>query len=253
MRSACIVVLLVLVVSCSEPPRITKVPDNKSLEYFRVDPATAGTVFGKVSFEGKLPVRRRIDLDEDEQCVKLNPRGMFDASIIVNKDRTLANVFVYVKTGLEGKTFPKPEEPVIIDQKGCQFSPRVIAARAGQPFHVTNSDPVTHNVHPVAKMNREWNQSQAPGDPPLQRKFVRPEIMIRIKCNVHSWMRAWAAVVDHPYFAVTAADGSFAIPNLPPGEYTLEAWQEKLGTREHKIRLEPSGKVQLAFQFQGEN
>lgn len=252
MKSAGLPFLLIVLHGCSQPTKTAAPAEKKAPAYFTVDPATAGTVLGKVSFEGKLPARHRIDLDEDEQCVKLNPRGMFDASISVNRNRTLSNVFVYVKTGLEGKTFPRPDEPVILDQKGCQFSPRVFAARTGQPFHVTNSDPVTHNVHPIAKMNREWNQSQSPGDPPLQRKFVRPEIMIRIKCNVHSWMRAWAAVIDHPYYAITAADGSFAIPNLPPGEYTLEAWQEKLGTREQKIRLDPSGKVQVAFQFQGE-
>ncbi|MBS1829803.1 MAG: hypothetical protein JST93_31175 [Acidobacteria bacterium] len=253
MKNAGPLFLLIALTNCSGPTNTAKPPEKQPPEYFRVDPSTAGTVFGKVSFEGKLPARQKIDLDEDDQCVKLNPRGMFDASITVNKNRTLSNVFVYVKTGLEGKTFPKLQEPVVLDQRGCQFSPRVFALRAGQPFHVANSDPVTHNVHPIAKMNREWNQSQSPGDAPLQRKFVRPEIMIRIKCNVHSWMRSWAAVMDHPYYAITATDGSFAIPNLPPGQYTLEAWHEKLGTQEQKIRVDPSAKVQTVFQFQGEN
>lgn len=245
-------VVLGVLCGCSEPKQITKAPEKKEPEYFRVDPATAGSITGKIVFRGKTPARKRIDLDEDEECVKLNPRGMYDASVVVNRDGTLSNVFVYVKSGLEGKAFPKPEEPVVLDQRGCQFSPRVFGVHAGQIFQVTNSDPVTHNVHPVAKMNREWNQSQAPGDPPLQRRFVRPEIMIRIKCNVHSWMRSWVAVMEHPYYAVSGGDGTFAISNLPPGEYTVEAWQEKLGVRQETVRVEPAGKAQANFQFQGE-
>ncbi|MBL8178967.1 MAG: hypothetical protein JNK48_30110 [Bryobacterales bacterium] len=252
MKQAAVFACFAFLSGCSQPQPTAQSPAKKEPEYYRVDPTTAGAVSGKAAFLGKLPARAKIDLDEDEQCVKLNPRGLQDSSILVNKDRTLANVFIYVKTGLEGKTFPKPETPVILQQKNCQFSPRVFATRTGQTFQVANADPVTHNVHPIARMNREWNQSQGPGDPPIQRKFVRPEIMIRIKCNVHSWMRAWAAVIDHPYFAVTGAGGSFAIPNLPPGEYTLEAWHEKLGTKEQKIRIEPSGKIEAVFQFQGE-
>ncbi len=252
MRAGVAVALLAVLSGCGERKQAAKVPEKKAPEYFRVDPATAGLVTGKATFQGKIPRRERIDLDEDEQCVKLNPRGMYDASIVVNKDRTLSNVFVYVKAGLEGKTFPPPDGPVVLDQRGCQFAPRVWATRTGQMFQVTNSDPVTHNVHPIARNNREWNQSQGPGDPPLERKFVWPEVMIRIKCNVHSWMRSWAAVMEHPYYAVTGADGSFTIPNLPPGEYTLEAWQEKLGTQEQKIRVEPSGKVEIGFAFEGE-
>ncbi|MBL8219352.1 MAG: hypothetical protein JNL62_08980 [Bryobacterales bacterium] len=252
MRHAAGFVLLALLCGCSEPRQAAKPPEKKEPVYFKVDPATAGTVTGKVSFQGKLPKRQKVDLDEDEQCVKLNPGGMYDRSIVVNKDRTLSNVFVYVKAGLEGKAFPRPEQPVVLEQKGCQFSPRVFATRAGQIIRVTNSDPLTHNIHPMPKNNREWNQSQGEGDPPLERKFVRSEVMVRVKCNVHSWMRAWAAVMEHPYYAVTGADGSFSIGNLPPGEYTLEAWQEKLGTKEQKIRIEPSGKVEIAFQFEGE-
>ena len=96
----------------------------------------------------------------------------------------------------------------MLDQKGCQFAPRVLAVRTRQTIKVTNSDPVTHNVHPVAKNNREWNQSQAPGDPPIERRFGYPEVLIRVKCNVHNWMRSWIAVMDHPYYAITKPDGS---------------------------------------------
>jgi hypothetical protein len=108
---------------------------------------------------------------------------------------------------------------------------------------------VTHNIHPRAQNNREWNQSQDPGSPPLARKFVRPEIMIRVKCNVHPWMKAWVGVVDSPYFAVTSADGSFEIGNVPPGTYTVEAWHEQFGLSQQQVVVTASSKVEAAFLF----
>ncbi|HYP07827.1 MAG TPA: DUF2012 domain-containing protein [Bryobacteraceae bacterium] len=208
-----------------------------------------GDITGKITFSGETTQAERIDISEDEECVKLNKSGLYDNSLVVNKDGSLENVFVYIKSGLAGEAKNLPSEAVVLDQRGCQFAPRVLAVRAKQQIKITNSDPVTHNVHPIAKMNREWNQSQAPGDPALERRFVRPEVMIRVKCNVHSWMRSWIAVMDHPYFAITKADGSFSIPNVPPGDYTLEAWHEKLGTQEQRVHIDPSGKTTLAFQF----
>jgi plastocyanin len=164
----------------------------------------------------------------------------------------LANVFIYVKSGLEGKSFATPTAPVTIDQQGCWFSPRVLGIQVGQVLRVVNSDPVTHNIHPLAQINREWNHSQGQGDAPLARKFLHPEIMIRVKCNIHRWMRAYIGVVDNPYFAVSSTDGSFAIPNLPPGDYVIEAWHETLGTQEQKVTIPASGKVTANFTFKGE-
>ena len=176
----------------------------------------------------------------------------YDESMVVNPNGDLANAFIYIKSGLEGKTFEVPATPVTIDQRGCWFHPRVMGIQTGQTLKVTNSDPVTHNIHPLAQINREWNHSQGAGDPPIARKFIKPEIMIRVKCNIHSWMHAFIGVVDHPYFAVTGEDGTFEMKNLPPGEYTIEAWQEKLGTQEQKITVTPSGKTEINFTFKGE-
>jgi plastocyanin len=249
MRKRTQALALLLLAGCSTPKQ--EPPPRAARVYFKVDAATAGRIQGKISYAGPKPPRQKLRIDEDEGCVKANPGGLFDESIVVNKDNTLANVFVYVKTGLEGKQFAPAEGPVTIDQKGCKFWPRVMGVRVGQIIRVTNSDPVTHNIHPQARMNREWNQSQPEGAPPLERKFVRPEVMIRIKCNVHSWMRAWAGVLEHPYFAVTGDDGSFEIPNLPHGEYTIEAWHEKLGTQQQQITVGPSATATAAFTFKG--
>jgi hypothetical protein len=121
-----------------------------------------------------------------------------------------------------------------------------------QTLQVINSDPVTHNIHPMAEINREWNHSQGQGDAPLARRFLKPEVMIRVKCNIHSWMHAFIGVVEHPYFAVTGAGGTFEMPNVPPGDYVIEAWHETLGTQQQKITVGPSGKIQADFIFKGE-
>jgi len=172
---------------------------------------------------------------------------------MVSPDGSLANVFIYIKAGLEDKSFEVPSTPVLFDQKGCWFSPRVLGIRTGQVLRIANSDPVTHNVHPMAQVNREWNHSQGPDDAPLDRKFLRPEVMIPVKCNIHSWMHAYIGVVSHPYFAVTAVDGKFELRNVPPGDYVVEAWHEKLGTHEEKVTVPAAGQANVSFTFKGEH
>ena len=128
----------------------------------------------------------------------------------------------------------------------------MVGIQVGQTLSVTNSDPVTHNIHPLAQINREWNHSQGQGDAPLARKFLKPEVMIRVKCNIHSWMHAYIGALAHPYFAVTGADGTFEIRNVPPGDYVVEAWQEKMGTNEQKVTVSPRGEINASFTFKGE-
>ncbi|MBL8214832.1 MAG: hypothetical protein JNK87_29200 [Bryobacterales bacterium] len=256
MKYAIVAPLLVMMMACgaADPTAAKKKePEKKeAVSYFQVDPATAGAVTGKIAYKGAKPARKKLRIDEDPVCTKLNKNGLYDEAVVVNKNGTLANVFLHIKGGLEGKRFEVPKEPVVIDQKGCRFGPRVMGVQVGQIIRVTNSDPLTHNIHPMPKNNREWNQSQGEGDPPLERKFVRSEVMVRVKCNVHSWMRAHIGAVEHPYFAVTGEDGAFEIRNLPPGEYTLEAWHEKLGVQEQKFTVPPAGKSEAVFTFQGE-
>lgn len=237
--------------ACAQKEKPAEVKE-KAPEYFKVDPATAGTIRGTVKFSGKKPAAKVVSLDADAQCAKLHPGGKItEDGVVLGANGGVGNVFVYLKTGLEGKKFAPVTEPVVIDQKGCWFAPRVIGIQTGQPLKVTNSDPVTHNIHPQPQKNRDWNQSQSPEDPPLQRKFAVPEIMVPVKCNVHNWMRAWIGVLDHPYFAVTGADGAFEIKNVPPGQYTISVWQEKLGTVEETVTVAASGKNELTFTLKG--
>jgi len=217
--------------------------------YFKVDPETAGSVTGQINFKGRRPAPKAIDMSEEPACVEAHHGKAYDESLVVGKKGGLANAFIYIKSGLEGKTFVIPADPVTIDQNGCWFRPRVLGIQTGQVLKVVNSDPVTHNIHPMAVVNREWNHSQGMDDPPIARKFLKPEIMIQVKCNIHSWMHAFIGVLDHPYFAVSKDDGTFEIKNLPPGPYTIAVWQEKLGTQEQQITVLPHGKAEANFTF----
>jgi plastocyanin len=238
-----------LLTGCTEKPKPEAAKPAPAPVYFHVDPQTAGTITGQVHFQGKRPAPKMIDMSEEPACVEAHHGKAYDESLVVDKHGDLANAFVYVKSGLEGKTFAVPTTPVVIDQKGCWFRPRVLGIQVGQSLQVINSDPVTHNIHPMAEVNRAWNHSQGAGDPPIARKFIKPEIMIPVKCNIHSWMHAFIGVLDNPYFAVSQDDGKYAIENLPPGTYTIGVWQEKLGTQEQQVTIAPSGKAEANFTF----
>jgi hypothetical protein len=243
-----------LIAGCSGKPK-TALPASPASQpapsYFKVDPATAGSISGSIHFTGKRAARKLIDMSSDPACVEAHKGKAYDESLVVSRNGSLGNAFIYIEKGLEGKTFEPPTTPAVIDQRGCWFRPRITGIQTGQPLQVVNSDPVTHNIHPMAMVNREWNHSQGPGDPPLNRKFLKPEIMIKVKCNIHSWMHAFIGVVDNPYFAVSKDDGSFEIKNLPPGTYTLAVWQENLGTQEQQITIDPSGNTVTKFTFKG--
>jgi plastocyanin len=221
------------------------------VEYFHVDPATAGSVAGKVTFSGTKPAVKMISMEADAGCQAANAgHSVPDPSVLVSKSGALANVFVYIQSGLEGRKFQPPADPVVLDQHGCMFTPRVLGLQAGQPLVLKNGDAVSHNIHPLPKNNREWNQEQAPNAAEVQHKFAREEVMVPVKCNIHNWMHAYIGVLEHPYFAVTGADGSFEIRNLPPGDYTLTAWQEKLGEQKQQIHIAPSAAAAVNFMYQ---
>ncbi len=218
----------------------------------KVDPATAATITGKVAFAGKAPARNRLIMDAEPDCKALHSAPVLGEEVVVNANGTLANVFVYVKAGLEGKTFEPAQGGIALDQKGCVYRPHVSGARAGQLISITNSDPTTHNIHPMPKVNREWNRSQPPRGANIEQSFPRPEIMIPVKCNVHPWMKSYIGVVDHPFFAVTGEQGTFEIKGLPPGEYTIAAWHEKYPAMEQKVTVAASASQAVEFTFKGD-
>lgn len=195
-----------------------------------------GTITGKVSFDGAPPAPKKIDMSGDANCAASS--GDKNADDLLVADGKLANVFVYLKGGPADKfSFPTPSDPVVLDQQGCRYHPRVFGIQVNQPFKVTNSDKTTHNIHPSPKTNPEWNKMQAQGAPAIEEKFKRAETLIPVKCNQHPWMKASIGVLGHPYFAVTAADGSYTIKNVPPGTYTLVFWHETKGEQTQQVMI----------------
>jgi len=212
-------------------------PAESAAPVTTVDPATAATITGKVSFEGEKPKSRQIRMDAEASCASLHKEPVYSEEVVVNDNNTLQYVFVYVKEGLGDKTFATPSDEVILDQKGCLYTPHMIGVQTGQMVKIHNSDPTTHNIHPVPANNREWNTSMSPGGSPLERTFAREEVMIPVKCNVHPWMKSYIGVLKHPFFAVTGKDGTFEIKGLPPGDYTIEAWHEKLPPMTQRVTV----------------
>jgi plastocyanin len=212
-----------------------------------IDPATVASVSGTVTLDGAAPKAAKIDMSQDPAC-----KGMNMAETVVVDGGKLDNVFVYVKEGLDNRTFDTPKDAVTIDQSGCKYHPHVLGIMTGQTLKVVNSDPTTHNIHPTPANNREWNESQPPQSPALEKTFTREEIMLPVKCNQHPWMKMYVNVVKTPFYAVTGPDGKFEIKGLPPGDYTIAFVQEKLGTQEQKVTVaaKDSKTVDMAFKAQ---
>jgi len=213
-----------------------------------VDPETAATITGKVTFAGTPPPAQAVKLSSDPYCEKANP-GLKTETEVVASDGSVGNVFVYVKDGLGNLTFPTPSEPVVLNQQGCHYTPHVMGIQIGQPLQIVNSDDTLHNVHGLAKSNREFNQGQPIQGMKMTHTFSTKEVMIPFKCDVHGWMNAWIGVLDHPYYAVTSTDGTFSLKGLPPGTYTIEAWHEKFGTQTQAVTVGEKETKNLAFTF----
>jgi plastocyanin len=218
----------------------------------RIGPAPlsgGASVTGVVRFKGTAAKPARIDMSADPYCAQAHPSGATTEEVLADANGNLENVVVYISDGLGAATFPIPSEPAVMEQKGCQYKPHVLAMRAGQKLSVVNSDGTTHNIHPMPNNNREWNVSQPKGVP-VEQVFAREEVAITVKCNIHPWMRSYIAVLKNPYFAVTGKNGSFELKDLPPGSYTIQAWHEKLGTRIQKITVAEGATPAVEFVFQ---
>jgi hypothetical protein len=215
--------------------------------------ADNASISGAVKFTGTAPKEVPIKFGADPVCEQQHSNPQPKEEVIVNPNGTLKNVIVYVKSGLPAnKNYPLPKNAPTLDQKGCMYQPHVFAMRAGQELKITNSDPTLHNIHALAKNNRPFNSAMINNKvPPLIKKFDKPEMPMKIKCEVHPWMSAYVGVFDHPFYAVTGDDGSFKISGLPAGEYTVAAWHEKLGELTQKIQVKDGGNSDAAFAFDG--
>ncbi len=233
--------------AASSDDRDGSTPANEGREPPPIDPSTAGAITVRVSFEGTKPAPETFDMRKsDETCCRGRDPFAVVQPVLVNPDGSLANAFVWVKSGLEGRTFEAAAETLILDQKGCEFAPHVFGIRRGQRLRIVNSDPTLHNVHARSEANPAFNIGMpVPGE--FIRRFEKPEVMIEIRCNVHEWMSAYAGVVDHPYFGVTKEAGVVELAPLPPGDYTLGVWHETLGAREQLVTV--GAKESLAIEM----
>jgi plastocyanin len=208
----------------------------------------AASVTGKIVFEGTIPTPEKYKMTADAFCAKAHPGDVAKQDIEIGPDRGIADVFVYVKAGING-SYPPPPTAAVIDQKGCRYSPHVFGVVAGQNIEILNSDPTLHNIHSLPEKNEAFNLGMPVQGMKYTKKFDKPEVMVRIKCDVHGWMSAYCGVVAHPFFAVTAADGTYTIKNLPAGTYTIEAWHEKFGTQTQQVTVGATDTKAVAFTF----
>lgn len=206
-------------------------------------------VKGVVIFEGTPPLGKKLNLPSG--CTQPGQGEVYSNEVIVTNTR-LQNVLVRVIKGHEKlPAFAVPEEEVLLDQKGCMYTPRVAAARVGQKVTFINSDPIFHNVRSVTKLNQRFNVAMPKKDQRITKVFTRPELFLEAKCSVHPWMGAYVAVMDHPYFSVSNKQGEFILPKLPPGTYTIEAWHEVFGTLIKEITIKGDEELEIQFIFQG--
>jgi hypothetical protein len=216
---------------------------------FPVDAATAGSIAGTVTFSGTPPANEPIDMAEEETCAAAHTTPPTRETVVTGANGALANVFVYVKEGLDPSLRFPAGEGQELDQEGCQYIPHVIALGTGEQLTVRNSDPVLHNVNATPSANRGFNRSQPQANMTFQTSFAEPEVMIPVRCDVHGWMEAYIGVTDHPYHAVTGTDGAFTLDRLPPGTYTVEAWHERYGTQTQTVEVVQGQPAQVTFEF----
>ena len=208
--------------------------------------AGGSAVKGTVVLKGKAPESKEINMKADPYCAK--QPATHDEEAVVGKGGQLKNVVVRIAKGLSG-TFPTPAAEVTMDQHGCSYQPHVAVAQAGQVVVIKNSDQTLHNVHTFKGPSTLFNQAQVFGTPPIKKKAPSAGDVVKFKCDVHPWMTGYLLVTDNPYFAITGADGTFNIADVPPGEYTVEAWHEKFGTKTSKLTVVAGKPAELKLEF----
>ena len=206
--------------------------------------AQGGSIKGTVKFAGKLPPAADLNMKSDPYCAKKTAK---DETVVADAKGNLKNVIVRVAKGFTGKAAPATGD-VVLDQNGCNYQPRVSVALAGQSVAIKNSDQTLHNIHTYKGPATMFNQAQPQGFPAIKKTFKTGDV-IRFKCDVHPWMTAWVAVVDNALFAISGADGSFSIDNVPPGKYTVEAWHEKFGTKTAEIEVKAGAPAAFNVEF----
>lgn len=205
-----------------------------------------GTLNGRVTYSGTPKKLKPIDMSREPNCAKFYD-GLVPSDVnLTGPDNGLQNVIVYVSAGAPDDHFTG--QVVQLKQRGCRYTPHVIAVQTNQEVWVQNDDAVTHSVHPMAHINQEWNRSQPPGTPPVVMHFSQPEF-IKVRCELHPWMNGVLAVFKNSHHAVTDSNGAFTLSDLPPGKYTITAWHETYGTQTAEVTIGHGESKDLNFNF----
>lgn len=209
----------------------------------------SASITGNIIYEGEIPRLRPIDMSSEPTCAAKHEGGAEPQVLVLGEGNSLANVLVTVQRGYREGDWKVPSEPVTLDQEGCRYEPHVLAVRAGQTVKILNSDGILHNVHALPEKNQEFNMGMPATLEETETVFETPEDPFRVKCDVHGWMNAYIAVLDHPFFAVTDEGGTFTISGLEPGEYEIQAWHERLGTQTATVAVAENESKAQDFTF----
>jgi len=207
----------------------------------------AGTVSGKVTYTGTPAHQKPIDMSKEPSCAKQHATPITTETVVTGPGNALENVVVYISSGASDDS-QVPSQAITFEQKGCQYIPHVLAMHVNQEFKIVNDDQTSHNIHPLPKVNQEWNKSQPPGTPPISAKYDKPEF-IPVKCNIHPWMHGNFVVLSTNHFDVSKGGGDFKLPNLPPGKYTITAWHEDYGTQTAEVTITGNETKDVNFTF----
>lgn len=205
-----------------------------------------GTVSGKITYEGTPAKQKPIDMSKEPSCAKQYTTPPTTETVVTGPNNSLENVVVYISAGAADEA--APSQAAVFTQKGCRYLPHVLAFQVNQELKVMNEDQTSHNIHPLAKINREWNKSQPPGTPPIVDKYDKMEF-IAVKCNIHPWMHGTFAVLKNSHYSISGANGGFTLPNLPPGKYTVTAWHESYGDQSQDVTITGSETKAVSFNF----
>jgi plastocyanin len=205
-----------------------------------------GSIAGKVTYEGTPPKMKPIDMSKEPSCAKMYTTPPLAETVVTGAGNSLENVLVYVSAGAPDE--PAPTTTAVFTQKGCRYLPHVLPLQVNQELKIENADETSHNIHPMPKLNREWNKSQPPGAPPIAEKYDKAEIF-PVKCNVHPWMHGTIAVLKNSHYAVTGDNGSFTLKDLPPGKYTITAYHELYGEQSQEVTISGAETKTINFVF----